>query len=642
MAVCSSCIIDYHTSHIQEAKTKIEDFISTQKKEIDSLKPLIFSASKKNEIIDSIRKHIEIQNNEFTQYLEKRTNEIEEMKNSLDKILILERRSIQEFKDKTESAYSEMYNDKLFGLLEKSNIVSSDIFKLIEKWDQISNQDKMDIIKKNQIANLKQEATFKKNNLALEVDIIQGNIINLISYIKNDRKEISKNTMIDGIEIEINNIFTTLKNNFDNLQKNDILKIAKNFNSKQPNNNIFESQFNNNKKIFETNGKNEENSFFKIFNENNRSPNNNFTKDGDEKKVKKDDNSKAPFRNDQITLGIDVPPSHRFFQASISNFTVDLLKENDINNTAFAVADGNYLSYEFVIGIKPGFKTIKVFDSKAFKLFNYELSRLMFQDQSLLLDDFLNNCRYINLGFSILITGGLINSSPVNNSYLLIVTRVPNSLIGTENSLQISLLPYTFMNDARERHLLLNIPDKNKILACSGFQKKSVEISNVKSGIWQSLDSLKEIRANATGAYINNRYVYIFGGFQLDNGKGVYNNSTEVLDLNNDRSLWRFIDFESLFPNNIKISAAGILHYSSNKILVCGGYNGQVYLKDIYCIENKQSQIEIYEKTKLQLADELIFFHSTFLRCGGSAVNFDYKLDLNVYNPVTKEFKIYK
>ncbi len=76
--------------------------------------------------------------------------------------------------------------------------------------------------------------------------------------------------------------------------------------------------------------------------------------------------------------------------------------------------------------------------------------------------------------------------------------------------------------------------------------------------------------------------------------------------------------------------------------MLCGGYNGKVYLKDVYCVEHDEDKIEVFEKTKLQLADELVFFHSGFVRCGGSAVNFDYKMDLNIYNPLTKEFKLYK
>ncbi len=152
------------------------------------------------------------------------------------------------------------------------------------------------------------------------------------------------------------------------------------------------------------------------------------------------------------------------------------------------------------------------------------------------MDDFLNNCKYVNLCFSVLITGGLVNACSVPNSYLLIVNRNPLASVGADNSIQITIIPYSSMNDARERHCMINLPNRSKVLVCSGFLKKSVEIVDMRTGTWASLGCLSEIRANATGAYINNRYAYIFGGFKLENSKGIYNNNCEVLDLYNEQS----------------------------------------------------------------------------------------------------------
>jgi len=644
-AVCSSCIIDYHSSHIQDAKTKIYDFIKLQRKEVDALKPLIFTSTHKNEILDSINNYFEVQSADLTRYLDKRKREIDDMKNNLDKVYFLETRIINELKEKSEEAYNQMYNFKLHDLLEKCNIVSLEILKIVEAWDKLDMQEKMDLVKKNHINVLKQDANLKRNHLSLEVDIIKGNVINLVDYVKSFRLDITKNTLTEGIEIEINNIYATLKHSFDTLEKIDIIKFSKNpsFNNNMNRSSMPSKNKNDlNEAKFANTASNSEK-----LDSSGRSFTNNITKDGDERKEFEQKNvfnraaNQKPQNN--ITLDGDNNSNNKTNQSLANNSIISILSENDSINTAFSNAIGNSFAYEFFIGIKPGFKNIKVFDPKAQRIFNFELSRSMFNDKSVKMDDFFNNCRYVNLGFSVLITGGLANSCSVPNSYLLIVNRNQLASIGADNSIQITIIPYSSMNDARERHCMINLPNRSKVLVCSGFLKKSVEIVDMRTGTWASLGGLSEIRANATGAYINNKYAYIFGGFKLENSKGIYNNNCEVLDLNNEQSVWKLIDFENKFSNNnIKITAAGVLNYSNEKVLLCGGYNGTVYLKEVYCVEHNDNNLDVFDKTKLQLAEELIFFHSAFVKCGGSAVNFDYKMDLNVYNPLTKEFKLYK
>ena len=450
-------------------------------------------------------------------------------------------------------------------------------------------------------------------------------------------------------------IFNLLKEKFDFVQKNDLIKTAKNLSNKD------------NIDIKVTNEENKTRIEYNLKISNNSSSNPNFSVDSEDFNLIKDlpeDKNENPFKfsnnNNLNNNNLDNKKNNNPFKPEVKNEKESLLTfgmkniqenknqiqiqiNNDIVNLNNPYLNCNRKSCQFLISIKTGGKLIKIFDPTLKKIFSYELKSSMFKDSSISLENFNVNSRFINLGSSILITGGItLGSIPVCSSFLLTITKNSNQLDFYDKFFNISIIAYSPIKEARERHCMLDIHDKNKVLVCSGFLKNSVEITNLNTGSWKTLNNLTEVRANATPAYVNNRYAWIFGGFKIAEGKGVYTNSAEVLDLNDENSKWKFIDFETKFKHNIKFNAAGVINYSTDKLLLCGGYNGKVYINEVYCVEFSEMNLVAFDKTKLVMPDELIFFHGSFERCLGSAVNFDYKNELNVYNPLTKEFKIYK
>lgn len=676
--VCSSCIIDYHSSHIEDSKTKIEDYITNQRKEVIALKPFVLSNQQKHDLLNSLRKDIESQKIDFQKYLEKRKLEIDETKSLLDKIYSQEKKLFDEMDRQTEEKYSQLYNTNLKEVLEKSSYTSTIIQDILDSWDRKTKVEKMDIIQKNKISILKQDANKYLTKRNFETDLMKNSIKEIIDKINKSRLQLKAESSFSNVMRELNNINNTIKNKLEQMPKNnnqykqnDIPKYDKN---EIFNNNFFQSGFADNNNIF--NHKNNNQDLPSDINKNNNPQNmhkrgnsnndfkiqekyeNNLTKDGNQNKANKDnffknleqDNYQRKFNNFAFLGDNNNSNFNILFQSddyANNNFTKDLIASNQIhiiNERDIAdtpILKSNSFACEYFIAIKPKSKQIKIFDSKNKKIYNYELNNLMFNESESFLTEFLANCRFVNLGCSALVSGGLVNTTQVATNYLILVSRNRGIHPDNENCLSISIFPYSPMNETRERHCLIYAHDKKKILACSGCLNNTVEIANIQTGDWKSIQSLREMRANASGAYVNNRYIYIFGGFKLNNGTGFYINSAEILDLNNENSNWKFVDFDNKFTNSIKITAAGVLNYSNEKILLCGGYNGQAYMTEVYCVEYKDDNIEKYEKTRLNLNEEVVFFNSAFVRCGGSFVNVDHKIDFHIYDPLRKEFQIY-
>jgi len=604
-ALCSFCVVEYHSLHIADAKIKISDFLKEKKEEVEKLNSKIIRNNENKKIIADIFDLIESNNNEMETQFQKIKLKIEEIKNFLDKIIILESRIIDDLKQKSKTYYQNLYNVNLKEFIDISDDLSLKIINLFNSWDKINDNKKLEIIKKNQISKLDEDYNKNKMNFLFEADSVKAKILNLLGHNKKFREEYEAKTSSLSLELEAKNNFNYLKEKYDYLQKTDVQNLLK---SKK-----------------------------------------NFHDDFDI--IQKTDFEKIEdFSNNNLKSFIEMNSlSNKLNFDNFRNFNAHK-KEYNIDNTSNFLKDKNIFKsesnhindfkYEFLIGIQPNQNQIKIFETGCLKPITFHLDVLMFQDPRWTFDKFPNHCKFVNLGFSILVTGGLSTDSVAISSCFLIVLSKQNPHSFLKNNYDISISPYSCMLQARDRHCLIYLQDKNKILACCGFSKNSAEITSIETGEWKKIESLNENRANASSAYVDNRYVWIFGGYKLKHDNiGVYLNSAEVFDSNDKDSKWNLIDFDK-FCNSIKFTAAGVIYTNEKKILLCGGYDGSIYLKDIYCLDYCENQILSYEKSQLFLPNETIFFHSNFINSGQYALNYDYKLDLYIFNPVTQEFKI--
>ena len=231
---------------------------------------------------------------------------------------------------------------------------------------------------------------------------------------------------------------------------------------------------------------------------------------------------------------------------------------------------------------------------------------------------FPDNSKYINLGSSLLITGGYINKQMTNMCSTVIVSRNEKT-----NEFEAIAINYGKMIEGRERHNIVYLDDRKSVLVCSGFFNKNSEITNLEQGDWRQLPQMNEVRGNATIAYVNKRYVYVIGGYKIPDtrmGPGIYLGDCEYFDLNEENKGWRSIKF---WDNRLKLSAMGVVPYDNHTFIICGGYDGAQYKKDAYKVVVDDKDNPTVEKLVNTLPDCFIFLHNTFLKNGDVAVNLD-------------------
>ncbi len=152
---------------------------------------------------------------------------------------------------------------------------------------------------------------------------------------------------------------------------------------------------------------------------------------------------------------------------------------------------------------------------------------------------------------------------------------------------------------------------------------------------------MNDVRANATIAYINKRFVYVFGGFKINEAQtGVYQNTYEVLDLNNLTGGWTLNSFD-VIGVGMRLSAMGVINMDENSVLLCGGYDGSLYKKDVFRIETNQKEIsKVDSKVKNILPGNFIFLQNNFVKIDDYAYNFDLTMNIIRFDPSDSTFKV--
>ena len=272
--------------------------------------------------------------------------------------------------------------------------------------------------------------------------------------------------------------------------------------------------------------------------------------------------------------------------------------------------------------------------------FNYELIIYLKQDRifayneknglfSLTLNDenlkrIPDKSSFVNLGQSALLTGGMSNENKASTKCYLIGLLDNGPSIKPNYSINVS--PYGDFKEGRERHNLIYLPNKNFIFACGGFFSKSCEYSDFYRGNWELIKPMNKSRGNATMAYINDRFIYIVGGFELrsDAPKGCYLNDIEYFDINNFGNGWKLINFVNPHRYNLYLTACGIVPISKSIFLICGGFDGKEYKNNVYKVDCTNYQSPLVEETT-PINNPTIFTHNMFCRIRKSFFNFDIK-----------------
>lgn len=303
-------------------------------------------------------------------------------------------------------------------------------------------------------------------------------------------------------------------------------------------------------------------------------------------------------------------------------------------------------NYEFLISLKTRGSEISIFNIRAEsdRVHTLKIDDSMFLDPKPVTIFPPEYTKFVNLGSSILVTGGIEKGNAISNCFIIQVSSDGGVYTA-------SISNYESMNTSRERHNIIFLEDINSVLVCGGFYTKTAEMTGLNSPHkWIKLNSMREQRANATMLYCNNKYVYCFGGFQImeregkEKSTGTYLGSCEMINIKSKDANWTFVDLETLYSVNLKLCAMGVIHCAPNKILLVGGYDGFKYLSEVVDVTTTDDGITkmVPLGRKSGLVKGVIFPSSSkFInRNENIFINFDVSNRLVVFNLKENDFSL--
>ena len=257
------------------------------------------------------------------------------------------------------------------------------------------------------------------------------------------------------------------------------------------------------------------------------------------------------------------------------------------------------------------------------------------------LDKVPEKSKFVNLGQSVLLTGGKTKDKKNLSKKCYLIGLIENDLSNNINY-SINVSQYGDFKEGRERHNLIYLPNKNFVFACGGFYCKSCEYTNVYNGNWELLKPMNKSRGNASMAYVNERFIYIMGGFELNqNLNGNYLNDIEIFDVNNFDIGWKIINFANPNGYYLGLTALGVIPLSKSLFLLCGGYDGKEYKDNVYKVDCNNPNSPLVEKIKV-LQNYTIFTHNMFYKIGKNYFNFDFLGQMYEFDHENWKFDIHE
>jgi hypothetical protein len=427
--------------------------------------------------------------------------------------------------------------------------------------------------------------------------------------------------MIQNRSSENFNLFGDRRNSMDN---------SNNFNNNSNNNNNFNNNnFNNNNNYNNNNFNNNQNNNMNNFNNNNNNFNNNnnnnfnnnFNNNNNQNinmnnPMNINNNFNNNSQNNNMNLNNNFNNNNNNFNNNFNNNNNNNLNNlNMMDNNQLKLENQSQFTYDLIMYLKEKTDDILMYNEK-------HGLRTIKLGQSSELKFFPPKSRFVNLGTSVLLAGGekQENNNKIKLSKCYLITLMEDE---SANKYEVNVMPYGPLKEPRERHNLLFLPNKHFVFACSGFYSKTCEYTDIYKGEWEMIGPLHKARGNASMAYVNERYVYILGGFELEEkAQGNYLNDIEYFDINNFAKGWTVINFVNNRGVNTSLTALGIVPITKNIFLICGGYDGKEYKSNVYKVDCNNHEHPTIEETS-SLGKNSIFIHNMFCKIKKSYFNFD-------------------
>jgi len=693
---CDSCVIEYHNDHIAKAKIKIEEYFSEQKKELEELIDSNKYCIEHKRYLAEVDKRKEKILDDFNQYFSRRQGAYEAIMTKITDLAKEEKEIKNQLCESIEFFYKQECYKRIDNPIKALNNTNDKIVEFLKTWSQKSKVEKTTMLKN--LHSLKVESNENSKIITENVDLFKNksrgldksiedavkmfDYENVLLETANKFKDLLSNlrgksiTALESLKFgEVKELKYEMgafkmpqpEGNYNKINPQEVKgNIQSNLNNPMSNNNmnnmnnLGNQYIGNNMRQFKSepqpvqpmppisNNNNNNNNmnnqiiYPQIGNPGNvgnmgggnMNPiNNNFIPNNPPQQMGK---IGQPGNNDFNLLQSGVPGMNNPVmnpQGVQGGNPVDIIPKLPSKLDLFKQTNKNK---NYIISLKQ-----KSGDMYIYHNGNINVSKLdktfFHQDGGNVFNTYPELAKFINLGEGIFLTGGNINKQLTPNCYTILVDYDPNS----KKYIQ-SIMPYSNMNEKRDRHNIIYIESRSIVVVCCGISNNKAEMTDMNKGTWDNLPALSEIRSNATMACVNERFVYCFGGFKPQNKEGSYLNSYEYIDMNNTSAGWVFEDFKKFAPASLSLSAIGVIRMNQNTIFFCGGYDGTNYLSDVTQVtfDLEKGSIASHEKVKnAKLPSVHIFMQNSFGMNGDFACNFDLYANLISYNVKTEEWR---
>ena len=469
------------------------------------------------------------------------------------------------------------YKNQLLNLSKENNELIQNIENLQKELNTLINENKRLSNEKKNFKNLQSENKKMKeqinnyeklNSKQLEIKVSEDEnqklIQQIIDYKKNistlinDNKKltnqriseqktiselIEKNTNLNN-EIMNNQIeILSLKEKNKNLLKK--INILENKKSKKDNNDKLKTKIDKNQiKLFKNLLIKSENS---ILYKGNQTPNNT--------------NNSILFNDSYKKKSLSSNTSKQIINISTSTYSSKLMNklkiENDLSQISLPITKKKFVNNIEELG-----------ENLIFKI--YTLKNIMcydFKNKEFCLFDFADYNNFKNNYITEKNNGNIFISY---NSILYIITGKNSDFFYCFNPQKKSMEKLCSLNNNHSKGSLISF--QNSIICLSGEHNKKCEIYSINKNKWNEIAEMNFERSEFGTCIINNKYLFALFGF--NSPKNEYLNNIEFLDLLNENSLWKNLDYKS---DNISLYIKGFLalNYLNNKIIIVGGFNGE-------------------------------------------------------------------
>ena len=162
------------------------------------------------------------------------------------------------------------------------------------------------------------------------------------------------------------------------------------------------------------------------------------------------------------------------------------------------------------------------------------------------------------------------------------------------------------LKESRAWHSMIFVPDKY-IFIVGGSNTKSVELYDMNNNKISKDSELNEVRSECTLCLINNRYLYAFFGFLINQE---YNKTIERCDLFKEQRKWEYVNYKEKERFELIESFFGISYFNDNELLLIGGNdNGNEKRYDYkYIINNNNEEEDTIEEYDCDIQGNTIVF----------------------------------